>query len=231
MVDSSVGGKTGINLKAGKNLVGAFWQPRAVFVDTLFLDTLKEDQFSCGMAEIIKYGLLGDAHLFRQLERGAPWHGQHPELPSVINDCCALKATIVGDDERETKPSGGRALLNLGHTFGHAVENVLGYSKTFGHGQAVGLGLILAARLSRRLHWLGEADRARIERLVEVCHLPVRLPKPLKVEQLMEAMKLDKKVRGGKLRFVALRAIGKAETVDNVSEDWVRELWREVGAV
>jgi 3-dehydroquinate synthase len=235
MVDSSVGGKTGINLKAGKNLAGAFWQPRAVLVDTLFLSTLPAREFACGMGEVIKYGLLGDAKLFRQLERSPALHWKHPELPSLIHDCCEIKAGIVMQDERETKASGGRALLNLGHTFGHAVEKVSGYAggqkKGYGHGEAVGLGLVLAARLSHRLGWLAEKDVARVERLVAANGLPVRLKAPLKLTALLAAMKLDKKTVGGRLRFVALRAIGKAETVDGVSEEWIREIWRGAGAV
>jgi 3-dehydroquinate synthase len=228
MVDSSVGGKTGINLKAGKNLVGAFWQPRAVFIDTLFLDKLGKGEFACGMAEIIKYGLLGDAHLFRELERGVPWHAKHPELPSVIHDCCELKAHIVMDDERELKPRGGRALLNLGHTFAHAIEKVTKFG--WAHGEAVGLGLVLAARLSRRLGTLKAEDVERVERLVAACGLPTAIKPPLKTEKLMEAMKVDKKAVGGRLRFIALRAIGHAETVDGVSEEWIHGLWREAGA-
>jgi 3-dehydroquinate synthase len=231
MVDSSVGGKTGINLTAGKNLAGTFWQPRGVLVDTGFLSTLPAREFDYGMAEVIKYGLLGDAKLFRQIERSPAWNWDHPALPSLIYDCCEVKAEIVAEDERETKPSGGRALLNLGHTFGHAIENVAGYSRRYRHGLAVGIGLVLAARLSRRLSWLAAADVARVEKVVASCpYLETRLPTPLPVDELMAAMKLDKKTRGGRLRFVALRAIGRAETVDNVSESWIRELWLEAGA-
>jgi len=229
MVDSSVGGKTGINLKAGKNLVGAFWQPRGVFVDTKFLQTLDEREFACGMAEIIKYGLLADADLFQQIERTPVWRWDHPGLPALIYDCCAIKANIVANDERETKASGGRALLNLGHTFGHAVENVTGY-KEYRHGEAVGLGLVLAARLSQKLGWLPSTAVTRIERVVQSAQLPVRLRKKISAEKLLEAMKLDKKARNGKLRFIALRRIGQAETVDDVPEKLVRELWRKAGA-
>jgi 3-dehydroquinate synthase len=229
MVDSSVGGKTGINLRAGKNLVGAFWQPRAVIIDTAFLRTLPAREFSAGLAEVIKYGLLADAELFHQVERTPVWRWDHPGLPSLIGECCAIKAAIVGGDERETRPSGGRALLNLGHTFAHALENTAGYGEYL-HGEAVGLGLVLAARLSHKLGWLAAGEVARIERVVGACHLPVRLRKKLPAEKLLAAMKRDKKVVGGKLRFVALRAIGEAETVDGVPEKTVRELWRKAGA-
>jgi len=229
MVDSSVGGKTGINLRAGKNLAGAFWQPQAVIIDTAFLRTLPPREFSAGLAEVIKYGLLADADLFRQLERTPVWRWDHPGLPSLIGECCAIKAGIVGNDERETLPNGGRALLNLGHTFAHALENTAGYGQYL-HGEAVGLGLVLAGRLSLKLGWLAAADALRIERTVGASGLPVRLRKKLSLEKLLAAMKLDKKMRAGKLRFVALRAIGRAETVDDVPEKIVRELWRKAGA-
>jgi 3-dehydroquinate synthase len=229
MVDSSVGGKTGINLRAGKNLAGAFWQPQAVIIDTAFLRTLPEREFSAGLAEVIKYGLLADADLFHQIERTPVLRWDHPGLPSLIGECCAIKAGIVGSDERETRASGGRALLNLGHTFAHALENTAGYGEYL-HGEAVGLGLVLAARLSHKLGWLSAGDATRIERVVRACHLPVRLRKRLSVKKLIAAMKLDKKVRGGKLRFVALRAVGHAEMADNVPEKTIHDLWRKVGA-
>ncbi|HVU38494.1 MAG TPA: 3-dehydroquinate synthase family protein, partial [Opitutales bacterium] len=129
MVDSSVGGKTGINLRAGKNLAGAFWQPQAVIVDTTVLRTLPPREFAAGLAEVIKYGLLADADLFSQLERHPGWRWDHPGLPALIFECCAIKARIVGQDERETLANDGRALLNLGHTFAHAIENVAGYGE------------------------------------------------------------------------------------------------------
>jgi 3-dehydroquinate synthase len=229
MVDSSVGGKTGINLRAGKNLAGAFWQPQAVMVDTAFLRTLPEREFSAGMAEVIKYGLLADADLFHQIERTPVMRWDHPGLPSLICECCAIKAGIVGNDERETQPNGGRALLNLGHTFAHAIENIAGYGEYL-HGEAVGVGLVLAAKLSHKLGLLPVGDVARIEQVVKACKLPVRLRKKLAAEKLLTAMKLDKKVRGGKLRFIALRGIGQAETVDNVPEKIIRDLWRKAGA-
>ena len=230
MVDSSVGGKTGINLRAGKNLAGAFWQPQAVIIDTAFLRTLPPREFAAGLAEVIKYGLLADADLFHQIERAPVWRWDHPGLPSLIGECCAIKAAIVGRDERETQPNGGRALLNLGHTFAHALENTAGYGQYL-HGEAVGLGLVLAGRLSLKLGWLAAADSARIESTVLAAGLPVRLRQKLSLEKLLAAMKLDKKARAGKLRFIALRTIGQAETVDDIPERTVRELWRKVGAV
>jgi 3-dehydroquinate synthase len=229
MVDSSVGGKTGINTKAGKNLAGAFWQPRGVLVDTACLRTLPQREFSAGMAEVIKYGLLADADLFHQIERTPVWRWDHPGLPSLIYECCAIKAMIVANDEYETKASGGRALLNLGHTFAHALENVAGYGEYL-HGEAVGLGLVLAARLSHKLGWIGVKDVARVETAVAAAGLPIRLRKRVSAGKLMAAMKRDKKVREGKLRFIALRCIGEAETVEGVSEKIVLELWRKAGA-
>lgn len=230
MVDSSVGGKTGLNLKAGKNLAGAFWQPKAVYIDTALLNTLPKREFSAGMAEVIKYGMLYDISLFETLEKlSEPLSPLHPELPDIIRRCCAIKAEIVGDDERELKASGGRALLNLGHTFAHAIENVAGYGEYL-HGEAVGIGLALAAKLSERM---GKIDRLSVERtesLVKAYDLPVALRSPLKLENLFAAMRRDKKVRSGKLRFVAMESLGKAITVDDVDEATVTDLWLSAGA-
>src|SRR4051812_30282898 len=160
MVDSSVGGKTGINIAAGKNLVGAFHQPRAVFIGTSVLQTLPAREFAAGMAEIIKYGLLGDTALFERLER-EPLTVNSEDLPLVIRRCCELKAEIVAADERETAIEGGRALLNLGHTFGHAIEQVAGYG-AYLHGEAVAIGLCAAARLSKNLGYLNDREVERI---------------------------------------------------------------------
>ncbi len=202
MVDSSVGGKTGINIAAGKNLVGAFHQPRGVFISTSLLATLPPREFAAGMAEVIKYGLLGDAALFEQLEK-TPLTVASPELPAVIRRCCAIKATIVEADERETAKEGGRALLNLGHTFGHAIENAAGYGEYL-HGEAVAIGLCAAARLSQKLGAISAAEVTRIERVVAAHALPVRLRAPLAYAELHAAMTRDKKVRAGGLRFVVL---------------------------
>ncbi len=249
MVDSSVGGKTGINLKAGKNLVGAFWQPKAVFICTEFLKTLPPQEFSAGMAEVIKYGMLYDPALFEQLEDlEQPLSWDHPDLPGVIRRCCEIKAEIVKADEKETAASGGRALLNLGHTFAHAIENVAGYG-SYLHGEAVAIGLHMAAQLSLRLTTEGrtgyafaESDIARVKNLLATYILPADLqtplrrgtktvqPKPLSINALMDAMLRDKKVRSGKLRFVAMEALGRAVTVEDIPEGWVRELWAGVGA-
>jgi 3-dehydroquinate synthase len=229
MVDSSVGGKTGINIHAGKNLVGAFWQPQAVFADTALLGTLPPREFSAGMAEVIKYGLLGDAALFDELERLPRLDAASPELPGVVRRCCEIKAAVVGDDERETKKNDGRALLNLGHTFGHAVENAAGYG-TYLHGEAVGLGLHLAARLSQEMGLVSASDIARNRALLERYELPVTLRQPLTIHALESAAKHDKKVRSGTLRYVILERLGQARTRDGIDANLVRRLWLEAGA-
>ena len=228
MVDSSVGGKTGINLKAGKNLAGAFHQPRAVFIATGMLATLPPREFAAGMAEVIKCGLLADVALFAQLER-APLTVASPALASVIRRCCELKARVVEADERELAREGGRALLNLGHTFGHAIEQASGYG-VYLHGEAVAVGLAAAARLSEKLGLIPADDIARVERTLAAHALPARLRDPLPLAALMTAMTRDKKVRGGALRFVVMNKIGDAATRAEVPLALVEQVWREVGA-
>ena len=228
MVDSSVGGKTGVNHPAGKNLVGAFHQPRAVHVSTSLLRTLPPREFAAGAAEVIKYGLLGDAALFARLE-GEPLQPATADLADVIRRCCAIKAGIVQADERETAAEGGRALLNLGHTFGHAIENAAGYGDYL-HGEAVAIGLCAVARLSHKLGFIGSAEIGRIERTVAAHQLPVRLRAPLPLAALEAAMGRDKKVRAGGVRFVVLRAIGDARTRAGIDPALVAASFREVGA-
>ena len=229
MVDSSVGGKTGINLHAGKNLVGAFHQPRGVFIGTGLLATLKPREFAAGMAEVIKTGLLGAADLFAQLEH-ATLTVNSPALAPVIRRCCALKARVVEADEHETAKEGGRALLNLGHTFGHAIEQVTGYG-VYLHGEAVAIGLAAAARLSQKLGYLDAGAEARVEAVVKAHGLPVRLREPLPLPGLMMAMARDKKVRAGALRFVVLKSLGEAATQDGIDTALAEQSFREVGAV
>lgn len=229
MVDSSVGGKTGINLKAGKNLVGAFHQPKAVFVATSVLSTLPPREFAAGMAEVIKYGLLGDAELFTKLE-SAPLTVASSNLSGTIRRCCAIKAGIVEADERELAKEGGRALLNLGHTFGHAIEQVTGYG-AYLHGEAVAIGLNAATRLSHKLGLVGLDEVARVERILGAHSLPVQMRQGLPMEGLMSAMARDKKVRAGMPRFVVLNKLGEAATRSGVDSRMVEAVWREVGAV
>jgi 3-dehydroquinate synthetase len=227
MVDSSVGGKTGVNLKAGKNLAGAFHQPKRVFISTGFLKLLPPREFSAGMAEVIKAALLGDKLLFEDLER-APLIASDLRLAWVVRVCCGIKSALVEADERETAAEGGRALLNLGHTFGHAIEQATGYG-SYLHGEAVAVGLCAAARLSRRLGMLADADVARIERVVSAHALPTRARTPLAIPGLMAAMARDKKARAGALRFVLLSSLGKAVVRPDVPSAEVEAVWREVG--
>ncbi|HAY99333.1 MAG TPA: 3-dehydroquinate synthase [Opitutae bacterium] len=229
MVDSSVGGKTGINLPEGKNLVGAFWQPKAVYVDSELLQTLPPREFAAGMAEVIKYGMLADRELFNDLVALDGLNARSPELPAIVRRCCAIKALVVADDEKETARSGGRALLNLGHTFAHAIENVAGYGQYL-HGEAVGIGLCLATRLSVALKQLPIRDIVNVERIVSQFQLPCRLNEALRLEELMTAMLRDKKNRGGQLRFVTMTEIGSAVTTDGIEINLVKDLWREAGA-
>ncbi len=207
-VDSSVGGKTGVNHPRGKNLIGAFHQPQMVLADTDALKTLPPREFAAGLAEVIKCGLLGDAPLFIKLERELDrLLALDPStLAEVIERCCRLKARIVAEDERE---SGPRALLNLGHTFAHAVETFTGYDQWL-HGEAVGLGLCMAADLSAKLGWLPQADADRCRALVARCNLPVLPPAGMKPDDFLRLMAQDKKVAGGRLRLVLLRAIGES---------------------
>ena len=224
MVDSSVGGKTGINLKAGKNLAGSFYQPSRVFIDPEHLKTLPVREFNAGMAEVIKYGMLADSNLFKQLESLDVLHPESPDLVGVIRRCCEIKAKIVSDDERETSSSGGRALLNLGHTFGHAIEKTAGYGDYL-HGEAVSIGLVLATRLSLAFGHGDSSWESRVSNLLTRYQLPTRLRSSLSLDALMQAVQRDKKVQFGKLRFVGLAHLGEAVTLDNVPENLIRNIF------
>lgn len=220
-VDSSVGGKTGVNHPLGKNMIGAFYQPQAVIIDIDTLDTLPDRELSAGLAEVIKYGLINDAEFFAWLEANmvALLQRDADALVFAIERSCADKAAIVAADERE---AGQRALLNLGHTFGHAIETGMGYGVWL-HGEAVAAGMCMAARLSRMLGWLPESDEARIEKLVAAANLPVR-PPPIAVERFLELMAVDKKVMAGQLRLVLLKGIGKALITQDFSPEVLRDL-------
>ncbi|MCX7892017.1 MAG: 3-dehydroquinate synthase [Burkholderiales bacterium] len=206
-VDSSVGGKTGINHPLGKNMIGAFHQPQLVLADVGALDTLPGREVAAGLAEIIKHGLIRDAAFFEWLEAHVDRlvARESEALTHAVRRSVEIKAEIVARDERET---GDRALLNLGHTFGHAIEAGLGFG-TWLHGEAVGAGMVMAAELSRRLGDLTAADVERVRRLVARAGLPVAGP-PLGVERYLDLMSFDKKVQGGRLRLVLLRRIGSA---------------------
>lgn len=214
-VDSSVGGKTGVNLAAGKNLVGAFYQPRLVLCDLDTLGTLPRREYVSGLAEVIKYGIIYDAILFAQLERNLPKLLQRDAatLAAVVARCCEIKAAVVGQDETE---SGLRAILNFGHTIGHAIENSSGYGK-FLHGEAISIGQVAAAKLSREILGLPSGDAARIEKLFARAGLPVQLKlNGAQHPKLFAAMQLDKKVSNGEIKFVLAQKIGRVKFGLNV---------------
>ncbi len=207
-VDSSVGGKTAINHPHGKNMIGAFYQPLAVIADTTTLNTLPDRELSAGLGEVIKYGLINDPAFFAWLEDNieALLARDPAALAYAISRSCENKAEVVAADEREE--SGARALLNLGHTFGHAIEAGLGYG-TWLHGEAVAAGIVITARISHHLGLIGAADVLRIVALLERALLPVTAP-GLGVERYLQLMGIDKKVEGGRIRFILLRGIGSA---------------------
>ncbi len=219
-VDSSVGGKTGINHPLGKNMIGAFYQPLVVLADIATLDTLPDQELRAGIAEIIKYGMIRDLPFFEWLEQNMErlLARDAAALQYAIARSCQNKAEVVGADERE---SGERALLNLGHTFGHAIETGMGYGAWL-HGEAVAAGTLMATDLSRRLGWISEQDAARTRRLFERAGLPVIAP-DLSAEKYLQLMGLDKKVVGGKIRFVLLEAIGRASVTGDVPEELLRQ--------
>jgi len=214
-VDSSVGGKTGVNHPGGKNLIGAFHQPSAVLADTSTLATLPKRELRAGLAEVIKYGLIRDALFFGWLEGhlDALLQGDPAALGYVVRRSCEIKAEIVGRDERERAE---RALLNLGHTFGHAIEAATHYTQWL-HGEAVGAGLLMAAAMSRECGLLGADDVERLRRLLARAGLPERIP-GVQPQDALEHMRIDKKVQGGRLRLVLLRSIGDAFVTADYAE-------------
>lgn len=219
-VDSSVGGKTGINHPRGKNMVGAFWQPRLVLADTDTLSTLPDRELSAGMAEVIKYGLIRDLPFLEWLEANMDrlMAREADALAFAIERSCANKAEVVARDERETAKEGGRALLNLGHTFGHAIETGMGYGEWL-HGEAIAAGTVMAAELSRRLGWLNSADVDRVRNVLARAGLPVTGAR-LGADRYLDLMGHDKKVIAGRLRLVLVRRLGEAITyADAPAED------------
>lgn len=207
-VDSSVGGKTGVNHALGKNMIGAFHQPQCVIIDTDTLDTLPDKELSAGLAEVIKYGLIGDPEFFAWLEQNMDkLLARDPQaLAYAIERSCADKAAVVAADERE---AGSRALLNLGHTFGHAIETGAGYGAWL-HGEAIAAGMCMAADLSRRLGWLSPQEVQRIEKLIQRARLPTRAPRTLSGARLRELMSVDKKVEAGQLRLILPKGLGQS---------------------
>lgn len=225
-VDASVGGKTAVNHPLAKNMIGAFHQPAAVIIDLATLSTLPEREYLAGMAEVVKYGLIADPDFYAWLLSNVPalLERQPKALLYAIERSCAIKARIVAADEREQ--TGMRALLNLGHTFGHAVEQVLGYGQWL-HGEAVAVGLLLAARYSELAGWLSASDVSELSNLLLALGLPIRLPNGLQCNQLLGAMALDKKVQQGQLRLVLLKSIGDARLVTDVDDAQVERVLRE----
>ncbi|MFQ3190268.1 MAG: 3-dehydroquinate synthase [Paraglaciecola sp.] len=221
-VDSSVGGKTAVNHPLGKNMIGAFYQPKAVLIDTSSLTTLPEREFAAGMAEVIKYGVIYDADFFTWLEENqqAIKHKELEALQYMIARCCAIKAEIVSIDERE---SGLRAVLNLGHTFGHAIEAEKGYGNWL-HGEAVSAGIVLASAVATKMNWLEASEFSRIESLLQAFDLPTVAPCDMAYDNFVRHMRHDKKVQDGQLFFVIPRGIGKAVVTNEISEEVLRAI-------
>ena len=216
-VDSSVGGKTGINHELGKNMIGAFYQPKAVIIDVNTLDTLSNQEFSAGMAEVIKYGLLGNADFLSMLEANIEsiMARKKDLIIEVIFNCCQDKARIVELDEFE---KGKRALLNLGHTFGHGIENAFGYGNYL-HGEAVSIGMVMAAKLSKDEGNLSHEETLRVESILSKADLPISINKTIDSETLITAMSLDKKSIDGKIRLVLLKSLGDSYLTDSYSDE------------
>jgi 3-dehydroquinate synthase len=224
MVDSSVGGKTAVNLPQGKNLVGAFHQPRAVVIDTTTLSTLPDRELRSGISEVVKYGAIGDAEFFAWLETNADalLARDASALAHAIAVSCKQKAGVVARDETE---QGERALLNFGHTFGHAFEAVAGYGEIL-HGEAIAIGMRLAAELAAKLDLAPAADAQRLDALLQRFGLSTAVPSGLDIDAVLAAMRLDKKNVSGRLRLILWRGIGRAEIADGVEEDAIRDLIR-----
>lgn len=221
-VDSSVGGKTGVNHPLGKNMIGAFHQPQCVIADTATLNTLDDRQLAAGIAEVIKYGLINDPEFFDWLEQNiASLLARDPAaLAFAIERSCIDKARVVAADELE---SGQRALLNLGHTFGHAIETGMGYGEWL-HGEGVAAGMCLAARLSVEHGWLTREDEERIIALLARSGLPISPPEALDAERILELMAVDKKVQNGNLRLVLMQGIGKSFVTDRFDVGKLRNI-------
>ena len=223
MVDSSVGGKTGINHPQGKNLIGAFHQPSTVWIDTAFLDTLPEREFLSGLAEVVKYGIILDSDFFSYLESNANAIRSRKReiLTHIIARSCRLKADVVEKDEREE--TGLRAVLNYGHTFAHAFEAIGGYG-TWLHGEAVAAGMMCAARLAEKLRLVGPELGLRQQQLLEAFSLPTKQLQAWPAEELLSVMKRDKKAVAGRMRFVLPTRIGEVRLIEDVPESLVREV-------
>jgi len=216
-VDSSVGGKTAVNHPLGKNMIGAFYQPKAVFIDTNSLSTLPDREFYAGMAEVIKYGIMYDGDFFTWIEdqTTAIKNRDADALRYLITKCCSIKAEVVNLDEKE---HGVRALLNLGHTFGHAIEAEKGYGVWL-HGEAVAAGMVLATKLAVLRNWITASECSRIQRLLMLFNLPIIGPADMSADRYIKHMQHDKKVLSGKMRFIVPTSIGSAKVIDDVKNE------------
>lgn len=229
MVDASIGGKTGVNHPQGKNLIGAFHQPRLVLIDPEVLKTLPPRELRAGMAEVIKYGVIWDAELFAQLEKCKRLDQMRyfpaDLLPEILSKSCQAKADVVSKDEKE---SGLRAILNYGHTIGHAIESVTGY-KVVNHGEGVAIGMVAASGLAVELGmWDSECDRRQLA-LIQKAGLPVKLPSGLDIEEILETLQTDKKVQDSKVRFILPTQIGVVTITDRVNADVIRLVLGRMG--
>lgn len=228
MVDSSVGGKTGVNHPQGKNLIGAFHQPRFVLIDPSVLKTLPPREFRAGMAEVIKYGIIWDAELFAKLEESKRLdqmrYVDEELLQIILSRSCQAKAAVVSKDEKE---AGLRAILNYGHTIGHAVESLTGY-KLVNHGEAVAIGMVAASQIAVQLRMWKSADAERQDALIQKAGLPTQLPNVLDIEAILDTLQTDKKVEAGKVRFVLPTQIGAVTVTDQVPADVIRQVLRQM---
>ena len=228
MVDSAIGGKTGVNHPQGKNLIGAFHQPRLVLIDPLVLKTLPMREFRAGMAEVIKYGIIWDAQLFGQMEESKRLDQLRylkPELVDIIlTQSCQAKADVVSKDEKE---AGLRAILNYGHTIGHAVESLTGY-RVVNHGEAVAIGMVAAGQIAVELGMWQKAETERQHALIQKTGLPTQLPTGMDIEAIVEALQTDKKVMEGKVRFILPTQLGAVTITDQVPSDTIRQVLQEM---
>jgi 3-dehydroquinate synthase len=224
-VDSSVGGKTGVNHPLGKNMIGAFYQPKAVIIDVDTLDTLPKREFSAGMAEVIKYGLLGNENFLSFIEKNVDFlmNKKKSSLIDAIYQSCNDKANIVAEDELE---AGKRALLNLGHTFGHAIENSMGYGNYL-HGEAISIGMYMAAVMSEKEGFIDQSQVNRVKSILENCELPTRLIGKINFSDFSKSMSVDKKVLKGKIRLVLLKTIGAAFISDDYHKEFLDQTIKE----
>lgn len=228
MVDASIGGKTGVNHPQGKNLIGAFYQPRLVLIDPEILKTLPAREFRAGMAEVIKYGIIWDAELFSQMEASKRLdqlrYMDQGLLEAILNKSCQAKADVVSKDEKEADL---RAILNYGHTIGHAVESLTGY-RIVNHGEAVAIGMVAAGAIAVNLQLWDHKEAERQDALIKKAGLPTQLPAGIDIEAIVDALQTDKKVKAGKVRFVLPTQIGAVKVTDEVPADVIRQVLRQM---